>query len=362
VSSRRDLLQDALSAIERLQAQLRASERARHEPIAVVSAACRFPGGADTPAALWCNLRDGIDAISEVPRERWDPDAFYDPDPHAPAKATSKWGGFLRDIDRFDADFFGISPREADVIDPQQRLLLEVSLEALERAGLAVDRLVGSRTGVYIGLSTSDYGQIMGVGHCAAGDIRSVTGTALNAAAGRIAFNFGFQGPCVAIDTACSSSAVAIHLACQALRAHECNLALAGAANIMLLPGLIVLLSKWGALSPTGRCRTFDASADGFVRAEGCAVIALKRLSDAMKADDPILAIIRGSAVNSDGRSSGLTVPNGLAQQAVLREALTNADLGPLDIDYVEAHGTGTPIGDAIEVEARGGRPISRFG
>jgi acyl transferase domain-containing protein len=344
VSTRHDLLRESLDAIERLQAQLKAAERAHREPIAILGVGCRLPGDIESPENLWRILRDGVDAVQKVPADRWQLEA-------SPAMST-RHGGFLRDIDRFDADFFGISPREAAVMDPQQRLLLEVSLEALERAGLAADRLNGSRTGVYVGISTSDYGQKMGVGQPGLSDIHSITGTALNAAAGRIAFNYGFQGPCMAIDTACSSSAVAIHLACQALRARECDMALAGAANVILLPGLMALLSQWGALSATGRCSTFDAAADGFVRAEGCAVIVLKRLSDALAAGDPIIGVIRGSAVNSDGRSSGLTVPNGLAQQAVLRSALSNAGLEPADVDYVEAHGTGTPLGDPIEIEA----------
>jgi acyl transferase domain-containing protein len=346
VSSRHDLLRESLDAIERLQAQLKAAERAHREPIAILGAGCRLPGDIESPESLWRVLRDGVDAVQKVPTDRWESD-------ESPEMST-RHGGFLRDIDRFDADFFGVSPREAAVMDPQQRLLLEVSLEALERAGLAADRLIGSRTGVYVGISTSDYGQKIGVGQPGLSDIHSITGTALNAAAGRIAFNYGFQGPCMAVDTACSSSAVAIHLACQALRARECELALAGAANVILLPGLMALLSKWGALSATGRCSTFDAAADGFVRAEGCAIIVLKRLSDALAAGDPVIGVIRGSAVNSDGRSSGLTVPNGLAQQAVLRSALLNAGLEPGDVDYVEAHGTGTPLGDPIEIEALG--------
>jgi acyl transferase domain-containing protein/NADPH:quinone reductase-like Zn-dependent oxidoreductase len=354
MSERRNLLQESLAAIERLQARLDASERARHEPIAILGAGCRYPGGVETPADLWRLLHGGVDAVSEVPAERWDADAYYDPDPKAPGKMITRRGGFLGPVDGFDAPFFGISPREAATMDPQQRLLLETATEALESAGLATDRLIGSATGVFVGITTSDYGQLLRLGGPEHSDVYSATGSALNAAAGRISFTYGFQGPCMAVDTACSSSLVAVHLACQSLRAGESDLALAGGVNVVLSPDAMVLFSKWGMMAPDGACKTFDAAADGFVRAEGCAMIALKRLADAQAAGDPILAVIRGSAVNSDGRSSGLTVPNGPAQQAVLRKALANAALAPGDIDYIEAHGTGTPLGDPIEIEALG--------
>jgi myxalamid-type polyketide synthase MxaE and MxaD len=365
MNQRRDLLQESLAAIESLEARLAASESARHEPIAIIGAGCRYAGGVDSPEALWRVFREGVDAVREVPAERWDADAYYDPDPKVPGKMITKWGGFLPQVDLFDARFFGISPREAATMDPQQRLLLEAAHEALESAGCAPDRLVGSRTGVFVGITTSDYGQRMRLGGSESSDVYSATGTALNAAAGRISFVFGFQGPCVAIDTACSSSLVAVHLACQSLRTGDSDLALAGGVNLVLAPELMVLFSKWGMMAPDGRCKTFDAKADGFVRSEGCAVIALKRLSNAIADKDPVLAVIRGSAVNSDGRSSGLTVPNGPAQEAVIRTALKNARLTPADIDYVEAHGTGTSLGDPIEVEALGavmaaGRPADR--
>lgn len=365
MNDRRNLLQESLAAIERLQARLDASERARNEPIAIVGASCRYPGGSDTPDSLWRVLRDGVDAVCEVPPDRWDSKAYYDPDPKAPGKMMTRWGGFISGIDQFDPQFFGISPREAATMDPQQRLLLETAYEALESSGIAVDSLTGSRTGVFVGITTSDYGQRMRGAGPEHSDVYSATGNALNAAAGRISFAFGFQGPCVALDTACSSSLVAVHLACQGLRTRECNLALAGGVNIVLSPDAMVLFSKWGMMAADGRCKTFDAAADGFVRGEGCAVVALKRLSDAIADGDPILAVIRGSAVNSDGRSSGLTVPNGPAQQAVVQSALASSGLKPSDIDYVEAHGTGTPLGDPIEVEALGavlcaGRPAER--
>jgi acyl transferase domain-containing protein len=362
---RRNLLQESLVAIERLQAKLEASERALHQPIAIIGAGCRFPGGIETLEALWHVVRDGIDAVADVPADRWDIDAYYDPDPKAHGKMVTRRGGFLSQVDRFDPQFFGISPREATTMDPQQRLLLETAYEALESAGIATDRLGGSLTGVFVGISTCDYAQLLQLGGAENFDVYSATGSALNAGAGRISYTFGLQGPCVSMDTACSSSLVAVHMACQSLRTGESNLALASGVNVVLSPDAMVLFSKWGMMAPDGACKTFDAAADGFVRAEGCAVIALKRLSDALAANDPILAVIRGSAVNSDGRSSGLTVPNGPAQQAVLRAALASARLQPSDIDYVEAHGTGTSLGDPIEVEAIGavmreGRPAGR--
>lgn len=361
----RNLLQESLAAIERLQARLDASERVRKSPIAIIGAGCRYPGGIEAPEDLWRVVSEGIDAVSGIPAGRWDADAYYDPDPKAPGKMITRRGGFLDQVDRFDPQFFGISPREAVTMDPQQRLLLECATEALESAGLASDKLAGSATGVFVGITTSDYGTLLRAGGPENSDVYSATGSALNVAAGRISFLFGFQGPSVSMDTACSSSLVAVHMACQSLRTGESDLALAGGVNVVLSPDAMVLFSKWGMMAPDGACKTFDAAADGFVRAEGCAVIALKRLADAQAAGDPILAVIRGSAVNSDGRSSGLTVPNGPAQEAVIRKALDSAALSPADIDYVEAHGTGTPLGDPIEVEALGavmreGRPAER--
>jgi acyl transferase domain-containing protein/acyl carrier protein len=348
------VLQESLAAIERLQARLDVAERGHREPIAIIGAGCRFPGGAEDPEGLWRLLENRVDAVTEVPRDRWDVDAYYDPDPKAPGKMSTRMGGFLRQVDQFDPQFFGISPREASTMDPQQRLLLETAWEALESAAVPPEHLVGSRTGVFVGITTSDYAQLLRLGGPESSDVYSATGVALNAAAGRLAFVLGLQGPCMALDTACSSSLVAVHFACQSLRTGESDLALAGGVNVILSPDAMVLFSKWGMMAPDGHCKTFDAAADGFVRGEGCAVIALKRLSDAIAAGDPIMAVIRGSAVNQDGRSSGLTVPNGLAQQRVLRTALASAGLEPGDIDYVEAHGTGTSLGDPIEVEALG--------
>jgi acyl transferase domain-containing protein/NADPH-dependent curcumin reductase CurA/short-subunit dehydrogenase/acyl carrier protein len=335
-----------------MQARLDASERARREPIAVIGMSCRFPGGANSPEEYWALLRDGRDAIREVPTDRWDIDDYYDPDPKAPGKTTARWGGFLDQVDEFDPRFFGITPREAITLDPQQRLLLEVTWEALERAGYAPDTLSGTRTGVFVGITTNEYSQLMRVGRPEFSDVYSATGNALNAAAGRLSFVLGLQGPSMAIDAACASSLVAVHLACQSLRMGDSRVALAGGVNVLLIPEPFILFSKWGMMAGDGRCKTFDAAADGFVRAEGCGMVVLKRLSDALADEDQILAVLPGSSVNQDGRSSGLTVPNGPAQEAVLQQALGNAGLQSGDIDYVEAHGTGTPIGDPIELEA----------
>jgi acyl transferase domain-containing protein/acyl carrier protein len=349
---RRALLQQALRAVDEMQARLTKAEASNREPIAIVGLGCRYPGGVDDALSYWKLLRDGVDATSVVPAGRWDVDEYYDPDPNAVGKTISRRGGFLDRVDGFDAPFFGISPREAATLDPQQRLLLEVAWEALEDAGLPPDRLRGSLGGVFVGITTSDYAKVVGVGDTEQTDVYAATGNALNAAAGRLSFVLGLHGPCVSVDTACSSSLTALHLACQSLRNRESDLALAGGVNVVLLPEAGVLFSKWGMLAPDGRCKTFDASADGFVRSEGCGVLALKRLSDAQAAGDRVLALIRGSAVNSDGASSGLTVPNGPAQQMVIRAALARALVSPSDVDYVEAHGTGTPLGDPIEVEA----------
>ncbi|NJR41419.1 MAG: type I polyketide synthase [Akkermansiaceae bacterium] len=348
-------LQRSVLVIEKLKAKLDALEYAVTEPIAMIGMGCRFPGGVQDPQSFWTLLRTGTDAIVEVPPERWDVDAYYDRDPEAPGKITTRHGGFLQGVDQFDPQFFGISPREVITMDPQHRLLLEVSWEALEQSGMIPNRLVGSPVGVFVGITLNDYGTLVkqsgmtqGLeGHC-------VTGLPLNAAAGRIAYTFGFTGPTVAIDTACSSSLVAVHQACQSLRQGECQMALAAGVNLILLPDSMITTSKAGMLSPDGRCKTFDASADGIGRGEGCGVVVLKRLSDALAHADPILAVIRGSAVNQDGPSSGFTVPSRSAQEVLIRKALTTAQVKPEEVSYVEAHGTGTPLGDPIEVRALG--------
>ena len=358
-------LKQALLAIEEMQARVDAAERARTEPIAVIGMSCRFPGGANDPDAYWSLLRSGKDAISEIPPSRWDVDAFYDPDPDTPGKMNSRYGGFLEgvDVDAFDAHFFRIAPREAASLDPQQRLLLEICWEALERAGQTQEMLARSATGVYIGIGMNDHAQFqLRSGEASRIDLYTATGNFLCFAAGRISYLLGLQGPCLVLDTACSASLVALHLACQSLRAGECRMALAGGAQLMLSPEVTLAISRTRALAPDGRCKTFDARADGFVRGEGCGIVVLKRLSDAMAEGDNVLALIRGSAVNHDGPSSGLTVPNGLAQEAVIRQALAVGRVDPAQVSYVEAHGTGTSLGDPIEVRALGavlgvGRP-----
>jgi acyl transferase domain-containing protein/NADPH-dependent curcumin reductase CurA/acyl carrier protein len=323
----------------------------RADPIAVVGMGCRAPGGVDSPADLWALLSEGREAIREVPADRWDADAWYSPDAAAPAKSLTKWGGFLDRIDGFDAAYFGVLPREAERMDPQQRLLLEVAIEALDDAGLSEAHLKGSRTGVYIASYHSDYAQ-MQHSDLAAIDARTLTGTLHSVVANRLSYLLDLRGPSLSIDTACSSSLVAIHLACQSLRSGESDLAVAGGVSLMISPELMVSLSKVGFMAPDGRCKTFDESADGFGRGEGCGVVVLKRLADAVADGDRVLGVLRGSAVNSDGHSTLLAAPNGLAQQAMVREALDNAQLEPHRIGFVEAHGTGTALGDPIEVEA----------
>ncbi len=346
-------LKKALLAVQSLKKKLAESEAGKREPIAVVGVGLRFPGGSDDLDSYWRLLRDGVDAISEVPPDRWDIDALYDPDPAAPGKMVTRNGGFLGDVSRFDAGFFGISPREALEMDPAQRLLLEVAWEALEQAHLPADSLERSKTGVYVGLGLSDYArrhflsdqpEVMSA--------YSGTGGFLSVAAGRISYALGLSGPAVTVDTACSSSLVSIHLAVQSLRNGETDLALAGGANLLISPEPTIYFSKLQALAPDGRCKTFDASADGYARGEGAGLVVLERLSDALKNGRRILGVIRGSAVNQDGKSNGLTAPSGRAQQAVVREALANGGLSPDDVDLIEAHGTGTPLGDPIELDA----------
>lgn len=348
-------LKRAFLAIEELQARLAAAERARHAPIAVIGIGCRLPGGVDGPDAYWRLLCDEVDAIGAIPSSRWDVEALYDPDPNVPGKMSQRVGGFLDEIDRFDPQFFGIAPREAAAMDPQQRLLLEVTWEALEHAGQAPAKLAGSATGVYIAVTSSDYLQVHLTNRGLDGlDAYFASGVAHSIASGRLAYILGLQGPSLTIDTACSSSLVAVHLALQSLRAGETRLALAGGVNLILSPENSITLSKHQMLAPDGRCKFGDTRADGFVRGEGCAIVALKRLSDALADGDRVLAVISGSAVNQDGASSGLTAPNGPAQQAVVRAALADAGLTPAMVSYVEAHGTGTALGDPIELQALG--------
>ncbi|MEU8589262.1 type I polyketide synthase [Streptomyces sp. NPDC048664] len=323
-----------------MEQNMRGTTRPGRESVAVIGMGCRLPGDTDSPAALWRLLAAGRDAVTDPPPGRRDTG-------RSKGAAPPRQGGWLRDIAGFDADFFGVSGREADILDPQHRLLLEVSWEALEHAGLPPDGLAGTPTGVFTGLSYTDYmdrlaghpkeleGAVLTNGHCVA--------------PGRISYLLGLQGPSVALDTACSSSLVALHLAAQALRSQECDLALAGGVTLMLASRTTRSFQRMGMLSPTARCHAFDAAADGFVRGEGCAVVVLKRLTDAVRDGDRVLAVVRGSAVNQDGRSDGLAAPSAAAQRALLRRALDHAGVDPGDVGMIEAHGTGTPVGDPVE-------------
>jgi acyl transferase domain-containing protein/thioesterase domain-containing protein/acyl carrier protein len=326
-----------------------------NEPIAIVGIGCRFPGGANSPQSFWKMLCAGTDAIREIPAERWSIPAFFDSTPGLPGKTYSKWGGFLDQIDQFDPAFFGISAREADAIDPQQRLLLEASWEAFEDAGRPLESVRGSSTGVFVGISTTDYAvmQHQDIGPGIA-DVYSATGTAFSIAANRISYCFDLRGPSLAVDTACSSALTACHLACQSLLRGDCEQALVGGVNALLSSDTFVAFSRMSMLSHDGHCKAFDASADGFVRAEGVGAVLLKPLSAAQRDGDRTYAVIRATAANQDGRTNGITVPSGAAQQALILEACASAGIRPQDISYVEAHGTGTPVGDPIEAHALG--------
>ena len=339
----------------------RPAQNSLDEPIAVIGMGCRFPGGISGPDELWQFLVDRGCSISEVPDGRWQPFDDGTPEVTAALARTTRWGSFLPDVDAFDAEFFEISPNEANKMDPQQRLLLEVAWEALEHAGIPPSSLRRTQTGVFAGACSTEYGAI------ASGDLCQVdawnnTGGAMSIIANRLSYFLDLRGPSVAVDTACSSSLVAIHLACQSLRTQDSQLAIAAGVNVLLTPTVFRGFDHAGALSPTGRCRAFDAAADGFVRGEGAGVVVLKRLTDAQRDGDRVLAVICGSAVNQDGRSNGLMAPNPAAQMAVLRAAYTNAGMQPNEVDYVETHGTGTLLGDPIEARALGtvlgrGRP-----
>ncbi|WP_230870687.1 phthiocerol type I polyketide synthase PpsB [Mycobacterium canetti] len=329
----------------------RVSRIAVAEPVAVVGIGCRFPGDVDGPESFWDFLVAGRNAISTVPADRWDAEAFYHPDPLTPGRMTTKWGGFVPDVAGFDAEFFGITPREAAAMDPQQRMLLEVAWEALEHAGIPPDSLGGTRTAVMMGVYFNEYQSMLAASPQNV-DAYSGTGNAHSITVGRISYLLGLRGPAVAVDTACSSSLVAVHLACQSLKLRETDLALAGGVSITLRPETQIAISAWGLLSPQGRCAAFDAAADGFVRGEGAGVVVLKRLTDAVRDGDQVLAVVRGSAVNQDGRSNGVTAPNTAAQCDVIADALRSGDVAPDSVNYVEAHGTGTVLGDPIEFEA----------
>ncbi len=324
--------------------------RIRVESIAIIGIGCRFPG-ANCLEDFWYLLQNGVDAITEVPPDRWDIDAFYNPEPATSGTMNTRFGSFLEKVDQFDPGFFRISPREAERMDPQQRLILEVAWEALENAGLVPSQLAGSQTGVFIGISNCDYNVLL-ARNFAHTNAYNGTGNAWSIAANRLSYILDLRGPSIIMDTACSSSLVAVHFACQSLQTGESEICIVGGVNLILSPYPTIIFSQAGMMATDGRCKTFDAKADGYVRGEGCGVVVLKRLCDALRDKDNILAIIKGSAVNQDGFTNGLTAPNGLSQQAVIRQALKKAGVAPAQISYVEAHGTGTSLGDPLEIKA----------
>ncbi|KPA09302.1 polyketide synthase [Candidatus Magnetomorum sp. HK-1] len=346
----------ALLALQEMKKKLKVNKYNQTEPIAIIGAGCHFPGGATTPERYWQLLKEGRDAIIEVPSNRWNINDYYDSKADAPGKMYTKYGGFLQEkIDEFDPHFFGISPRETNSIDPQHRMILEVTWEALENANIIPESLYNSLTGVFLGITSFEYGvSMLSPSNKDNIDGYYGSGISLGVAAGRLSYTLGLTGPSLIIDTACSSSLVSTHLACQSLRLKECNLAIVGGVNLLFTPEHYISFSKAKMLSPDGRCKTFDDSADGYGRGEGCGVIILKRLSDAIADGDEILAQIRGSAVNQDGPSGGLTVPNGPSQEKVITHALNSCKLKPEQISYIDAHGTGTSLGDPIEMRAIG--------
>ena len=329
------------------------TREAEAEAVAVVGIGCRLPGGIDGPEALWRSLIEGRELVGPLPRDRRELHDVLDRDVAAAKGIYSRHGAFVDGLDRADFRFFGIPPSQARFLDPQHRMLLEVTWEALEHAGYPADRLEGSATGVFLGIASADYQQtVLAGGMHAPFGAELGLGTAASLAAGRLSYHLGLRGPAITVDTACSSSLVAVHLSRRSLLARECDVAIAAGVQVILAPQMFLLLCSSGALSPDGRCRSFDAAANGFVRGEGCGVVILRRLSDALKNRDEVIAVIRGSSVNQDGRSNGQRAPSGRAQEDVIRRALAEAQIDPADVSYVEAHGTATPIGDAVEAIA----------
>ena len=323
------------------------------EPLAIVGIGCRFPGKANSPESFWDLLIEGKSGIEEVPDDRWDVDRYYHADSSVPIKMITKWGGFIEDVDKFDASFFGISPREAQRMDPQQRWLLELTWEAFEDAGEKPMNWRGSATGVYVGISSNEYGSIQMMGESDI-DVHTNSGSTLSIASNRISYLYDLKGPSISVDTACSSALVAVNLACKSIWSGECDAAFAGGVNALLMPDSSIGFSKASMLSPSGQCFAFDARANGYVRGEGAGMILIKPLARAHKDGDRIYATIRAAVVNQDGNTSSMTVPGKESQAAMLRQAYAQAGIDPSRVGYMEAHGTGTPVGDPIETRALG--------
>lgn len=354
-SEDRTLLENAFKKIKSLKKQLAKQDAENSDPIAIVGMGCRFPGSANSVDEYWGNLLDGKNSVVEMGNQRWEHSKFFDKTVPTKGKTYSPRAGLLDDILRFDADLFRITPREAECMDPQQRQLLEVTWEALENAGMPIDALRGSNAGVFVGVMNKDHSDLLiqQLGH---EEILAQmnTGNHESVQSGRLSYFFDFKGPCLTLNTACSSSMLTVHLACQSLRLKECDFAVAGGCNVMLSPASSIAQSQAAMHSKAGYCKTFDESADGYVRAEGCGMVVLKPLSQALKDKDYIYSVIKGSAINQDGLSQGISAPNGPSQERVMRAALVNAKVQAKDVAFVEAHGTGTKLGDPIELRALG--------
>jgi acyl transferase domain-containing protein len=338
--------------IKQLESEVARLKHKHQEPIAIIGLGCRFPGGSNNPNSFWENLEHGRSAVTEVPSDRWDVNEYYSDDVDLPGKMYTKHGAFIDDADKFEPEFFNLTPREAERMDPQQRLFLEVAWEAFESAGVRMEDLFETKTGVYLGVSSHDFvTQYLSKGMNGI-DGYYGTGTQFSLAVGRLSYWLGLQGPSMVIDTACSSSLVALHEACQSLRNSETDMAIAGGVHLMLTPELTIYCSKANMISRDGKCKTFDESADGYGRGEGCGAVILKRLSDAESANDNILAVVRGSLINQDGKSAGITAPNRLSQEKLIKETLSRYSIQPEQVKYMECHGTGTILGDPIELTA----------